>query len=159
MAIRPNQAAVILLLGAALLLVAAQFVRPDRTNPPIDASRTIAAQEGVDPALIAILDRSCGDCHSSATEWPSYAEVAPLSWLMAYGVTEGRETVNFSEWGAYSTAQQRLLLAQSCRAASSGSMPGVYAWLQPETRLSPQDIETICAAAPLSEATSEDESQ
>ena len=154
--IRPRQAAIVFVLGIVLVLAAAQFVRPDRTNPPIDASHTIAARRGVDPQLVAVLDRSCGDCHSNATVWPSYAEAAPLSWLMAYGVNEGRQAVNFSEWEAYSPAQQRLLLTNSCRAASRGTMPGAYAWLEPETRLSPRDIETICAAARQSEATSAD---
>jgi len=31
-------------------------------------------------------------------------------------------------------------------------MPGAYAWLRPETGLSAQDIETICAAARQAEA-------
>jgi hypothetical protein len=129
------------------ILVAAQFVRPDRTNPPIDASRTIAAQAGADSALVAVLDRACSDCHSNATQWRWYTQIAPVSWLMAYGVKEGRQAVNFSEWTVYSAAWQRMLLAASCRDVSNGKMPGPYALLHPEMRLSPRDIETVCAAA------------
>jgi len=75
-----------------------------------------------------------------------------MSWLMARGVSEGRKAVNFSEWSAYSGGQQRDLLAASCEDAREGRMPGPYAWLRPETRLSVQDIETICAAARQAEA-------
>ena len=38
------------------------------------------------------------------------------------------------------------------RRASSGKMPGPYALVRPETKLSLQDIETICAAARQADA-------
>jgi hypothetical protein len=67
--------------------------------------------------------------------------------LFAYGVAKGRTAVNFSEWSVYPPERQRILLAQSCKDMSEGKMPGVYTLLRPETRLSGEDIETICAAA------------
>jgi hypothetical protein len=130
-----------------VVFAAAQFVRPERANPTTDVSRTIQAHMPAGSPLVAVLDRSCRDCHSNQTVWPKYAQVAPLSWLMAQAVKEGRNALNFSEWAEYQPAQQRLLLATSCDAATSGKMPGVYTLVRPETRLSPQDIETICAAA------------
>ena len=145
---RLKQVAVLLV----VLFAVAQFVRPDRENPPTDPSRTIQAHVGTANGLVAILDRSCGDCHSNATVWPWYTEIAPLSWLMASGVTEGRKAVNFSEWGSYSPDQQRALMTLSCQDATDGKMPGPYALLRPETKLSPQDIQTICAAARQAEA-------
>ena len=134
-------------LGFTVVVVAAQLVRPDRANPSTDPSHTIQAQVGTSSALAVVLDRSCRDCHSNGTEWRWYTQIAPLSWLMAYGVKEGRNVVNFSEWTAYPLERQRALLAASCKAARAGTMPGAYAWLRPETRLSPPDIETICAAS------------
>jgi hypothetical protein len=134
-------------LGLVVILAAAQLIQPDRTNPPIDASRTIAAHAGSATGLAAVLGRSCGDCHSNATLWPWYTRVAPVSWLMASGVRKGREVVNFSEWGAYSPDARRTLLSASCEAASSGRMPGPYAYVRPDTRLSREDVEIICAAA------------
>jgi Haem-binding domain len=130
-----------------VVFAVAQFVRPVRANPAIDAGRTIQAHPGMSSELGAILDRSCRDCHSNATVWPRYAEIAPLSWLMSYAVTKGRSAVNFSEWASYSPDQQRLLLSVSCDDVRSGKMPSIYTILQPDTRLSKQDIETICAAA------------
>jgi heme-binding protein len=131
----------------AVAFLAVQLIRPGRTNPPTDVSRTIEAQAGTPGGLPAILARSCGDCHSNATVWRSYTRIAPLSWAMAYAVRRGRETVNFSEWGGYSPEQQRMLLEVSCRDVSSGRMPSVYTLLRPETRLSSEDIKTICSAA------------
>jgi hypothetical protein len=144
---RLKQAAILVV----VIVAAAQLVRPSRANPPIDANRAIQAYEAAS-GLAPILDRSCGDCHSNATVWPWYTEVAPVSWLMAYGVSKGRTAVNFSEWGAYSPEQRRILLSLSCQDASDGKMPGAYTWLRPETRLSAQDIATVCTAAQRADA-------
>lgn len=140
---RLKQAAVALV----IVLAAAQLVRPDRTNPPIDASRTIQGQMGAESKLVAVLNRSCSDCHSNLTVWPWYTEIAPVSWLMAYGVKKGRDMVNFSEWAGYPPDHQRVLLVESCQDVTQGTMPGLYTWLHPGMRLSPQDIDAICAAA------------
>ena len=147
---RLMQAAVVVV----ILLAAAQLIRPNRDNPPTDPSRTIQAQM---PAAGAILDRSCRDCHSNNTVWPSYAQVAPLSWLMARAVAEGRKAVNFSEWGGYPLVAQRTLLSASCEDVSSGKMPGPYTLVRPETKLSPQDVDTICAASRQAAANAADE--
>ena len=149
---RLTQIAIVLV----IVLAAAQLLRPERTNPPIDARLTIQAHPGTPSGLVTILDRSCGDCHSNATVWPWYTQVAPVSWLMAQAVTEGRKAVNFSEWAAYSPDQQRTLLAVSCDDATSGKMPGPYTLVRPETRLSAQDVETICVAARQAEANTAD---
>jgi hypothetical protein len=142
---RLKQAAFILV----VLLAAAQLVRPERANPATDANHTIQAEAGTASGLAAVLDRSCRDCHSNETVWPWYTQIAPVSWLMAYGVTAGRKAVNFSEWTSYSPQLQRALLSASCQDASTGKMPGAYTLLHPEMRLSTHDTETICAAAQL----------
>lgn len=41
---------------------------------------------------------ACCDCHSNETEWPAYASIAPVSWLVQREVNEGRAMLNFSEW-------------------------------------------------------------
>jgi len=144
---RLKQAIVVLV----VVFAAAQLVRPSHANPPTDTTRTIQAHETT--ALATVLDRSCGDCHSNATVWSSwYTQIAPLSWLMAHEVAAGRQAVNFSEWAAYTPDQQRMLLSVSCDDAKSGKMPGPYPFFKPETRLSAEDIQTICAAARHSEA-------
>ena len=53
---------------AAVLVVvftAAQLFRPERTNPPTGASRTIQAQMETAGGLVAVLDRAC----SNRTVW------------------------------------------------------------------------------------------
>jgi Haem-binding domain len=135
-----------------VVFAAAQLFRPGRANPATDASRTIQAHAGTASGLVSVLDRACRDCHSNETVWPWYTQVAPVSWLMAYVVAEGRKAVNFSDWAAYSPSQQQTLLAVSCDDAMSGKMPGPYTLLHPEMQLSAQDVETVCAAARQAEA-------
>lgn len=144
MAKRLVQAAVVLV----VIFAAAQLIRPQRVNPSIDPRRTFQAHMRTANELVAIVDRACRDCHSNATVWPRYSQVAPVSWLMAASVAEGRKALNFSEWGSYSPEQQQELLAMMCRDVSTGKMPGgLWTQLHPEARLSAKDIEMICAAA------------
>jgi hypothetical protein len=66
--------------GAILFVVifaAAQLIRPERTNPPTDQGHTFQAQGGTTSGVAAVLDRSCGDCHSNNTKWRWYSQVAP----------------------------------------------------------------------------------
>ena len=65
-----------------VLLAAAQLIRPDRTNPATDPSHRIDAVVGTNNGLVAVLDRSCGDCHSNDTVWPWYTQIAP-AWRTA----------------------------------------------------------------------------
>jgi hypothetical protein len=66
-----------------LVFAVAQFVSSQRENPPTDECRMIQANIGTTSRLVAVLDRSSGDCHSNNTVWPWYTQVAPASWLMA----------------------------------------------------------------------------
>jgi hypothetical protein len=137
--------AVVVLSG---LMAGAQLVRPARVNPTIDPSHTIQAHARTATELVAVIDRACGDCHSNETVWSRYTQIAPLSWVIALSVREGRKTLNFSEWSAYPRDLQRKLLVQSCRATAAGRMPGrPYTLLRPEARLSSGDIAVFCAAA------------
>src|SRR5260370_21785207 len=78
---------------AAVALIVAQFFRVDRSNPPV------ASDLRAPPDVKGILRRACYDCHSNETRWPWYTHVAPVSWLMAYDVHEGRHRLNYSNWG------------------------------------------------------------
>jgi hypothetical protein len=43
---------------------------------------------------------ACFDCHSNETSWPWYSNIAPFSWRLQNHVDEGRDKLNFSEWGS-----------------------------------------------------------
>ena len=133
--------------GLVLVFGAAQLIRPARTNPPTVPSHAIQARLGASSPLAAVLDRACNDCHSNATVWSRYTQVAPASWLIASAVSGGRRSVNFSEWAGYSPERRSALMAKSCQEAANGSMPpSVFTLLRPEARLAPGDVRVICTS-------------
>ncbi|HEY6233139.1 MAG TPA: heme-binding domain-containing protein [Pyrinomonadaceae bacterium] len=135
-----------LLVVVLFALVIAQFIRPARTNPPIDQAQTIESHLQVTPEAAAILDRSCNDCHSNKTRWPWYSNVAPVSWFVIDHVNEGRQNLNFSEWARYTPRDNESLLRQICREVKSGAMPlSSYTPMHPGSELSPQDRQVLCA--------------
>ena len=93
-----------------------------------------------------VLVRACGNCHSNHTDWPWYSHVAPVSWLVARHVREGREKLNFSEWEKYPTWQRRDKLESVCGLVSTGRMPPwQYTSMHPEAKLTEQDKKAVCA--------------
>src|SRR5687768_4349210 len=137
-------------LAAAAVAIAIQFVRPARTNPPTDPSRTLFALMDVPTDAAAVLDRACRDCHSNETRWPWYSHVAPASWLVIDHVNHGRSHFNLSEWSTYDRARQAELLKDSCELARKEAMPmPSYLIAHRGARLSPADIDSLCTwAAP-----------
>lgn len=132
-------------IGLIVVLVGIQFVRPTRTNPPVDESQTIFARTQVTPEVAAILDRSCRDCHSNKTDWPWYSNVAPVSWWLTDHVDTGRKELNFSEWGRLAQDRQDKKLREICDEVSDGIMPlSSYLPMHPQARLSDQDKKTLC---------------
>lgn len=133
-------------LALAVIFALIQGYRPDRTNPPIDPARTIQASMPVPPEVDKIFSRSCNDCHTNATHWPWYSNVAPFSWMVAEDVKEGREHLNLSEWASYPPNDAKHALEEICEEVKKGKMPmREYTWTHRNARLSPADKQTICA--------------
>ena len=131
----------VVLLALAVVLFAAQFVRPDLTNPPIDPAHELRAPANVQ----SILDRSCNDCHSNRTRYPWYAQISPLSWWLKDHITEGRREVNFSEFATYSARRKGRKFKEICEQVKEGEMPlESYLPLHPSAKLSDADRQVLC---------------
>ena len=121
----------------------------DRSNPPA---------QGVVPApqpVLAVLQRSCFDCHSNQTRWPWYAYVAPVSWKVANDVHRGRHELNFTEWNRASARKRARVAAKVWDEVEEGKMPlPQYLRMHPEAHLSEADLAALreWAAASGSEA-------
>ena len=83
--------------------------------------------------------RACFDCHSNETDWPEYARVAPISWLVQRDVEQGREVLNFSEW------QRRQEEApEAAETVVEGEMPLLtYRLMHREARLTATERELL----------------
>ena len=123
-----------LVLILLLLGVGIQFIPVDRSNPPVEEDISTP------PQIKALLKRACYDCHSNETNWPWYSQVAPVSWLLAWDVYEGREELNFSTWNRYSPKKRNKYIKESWEEIDEGEMPPwFYLPLHPEASLSDQD--------------------
>ncbi|HUN23488.1 MAG TPA: heme-binding domain-containing protein [Anaerolineales bacterium] len=81
------------LAGLFLLIQLVPFGR-DHTNPAVQQEPNWDSPQTRELAV-----RACYDCHSNETVWPWYSNIAPVSWIVQDHVLEGREKLNFSEYG------------------------------------------------------------
>ena len=105
------------IVGFALL----QLTNPTRTNPP--AVSDLMVTNAPPPQIAAMLHAACYDCHSSETRWPWYSHIAPMSWLIANDVKEGREHLNLSDWPNDNPTRAAKRLENMSDEISSGEMP------------------------------------
>lgn len=134
-----------LVVAVVVVFIGLQFVRPAKTNPAVDQTQTIHARLQVSPQVASILDRSCQDCHSNATRWPWYSNVAPASWFLIDHVNNGRSHMNLSEWGKLDKRQANKKLQEMCEEVSDKVMPiDSYTWIHRGAKLSAEDIKTLC---------------
>lgn len=136
----------ILVTALVTLFLIAQFVQPKRTNPPVVPSRSLQAHVEVPQDVSAILNRACADCHSSRTVWPWYSHVAPVSWFVVDDVNSGRRHINLQDWEAQKSPKEAAEhLSLICKEVREKGMPLLsYRLLHKESRLSSQEIDTIC---------------
>lgn len=125
-------------IGFILILIAIQFIPVDKTNPPVTADLNAP------PDVKSILKRSCYDCHSNETKWIWYSHVAPVSWLVASDVEEGREHLNFSEWGNLTRQKIARKKEHIWEEVKEGGMPlSKYLWMHSDAKLSQKDKDII----------------
>jgi heme-binding protein len=136
--VRFRQAALILL---ALVAVASLVTIPAQPGIP---NAPILSGAQVEPPILAILERSCSDCHSDATRYPWYSYVAPISWLISKDVERGRERLNFSRWNDYPLIRRMRSLSGIASQVKDGEMPlALYTWLHPNARLTAEEVNAI----------------
>ena len=113
-----------------ILFILIQFIPVDRSNPPVKGE-----PQWDSPRTKELFMRACGDCHSHHTRWPWYSYIAPISWLIAYDVHEGRKHFNVSMWG-----YQKQEADEAAEVVEKGEMPPLlYLLAHPEARLSEQE--------------------
>ncbi len=118
--------AVLTIVGLSVLIQFVPYGR-DHTNPEV-----LSEPRWDSPRTKELFMRACGDCHSNETKWPWYSSIAPVSWLVAYDVHEGREHFNVSMWGV----QEENEGDEAAEEVREGEMPPFgYLLAHPEARL------------------------
>lgn len=70
-----------------------------------------------------ILRTSCYDCHSNNTNYPLYSYIQPARFFMESHIKEGKENLNFNEWGNYSSRKQSNKLDRITNQIKFNEMP------------------------------------
>lgn len=70
-----------------------------------------------------ILRTSFYDCHSNNTNYPIYSYLQPARYFMESHIKEGKENLNFDQWGAYGKRKQKNKLDRIVKQIKSDEMP------------------------------------
>jgi hypothetical protein len=103
------------------------------SNPPVTGEPAWATDRTRE-----LVVNACFSCHSNEVEYPPYASVAPISWMVQRHVEEGRDKVNYSEFATDPGKAE-----DSVEIIQEGEMPPSYFTrfgLHPEANLT--DAET-----------------
>ncbi len=122
-------------LSGVVTFAAIQFVPYGRShsNPPVTGEPHWANDRTRE-----LMVNACFACHSNEVEYPPYASVAPISWMVQHHVDEGREKVNYSEF-----ATDPGKADESIDVIKEGEMPPSYFTrfgLHPEANLTGREL-------------------
>lgn len=133
--------ALVLFIGFVVI----QFIRPDFTNPPVNAADTLENSAQLPDNVKQILNRSCADCHSNETKYPWYSKIQPSAWFLKDHIDEGRHELNLSVWNTYEPRRKKRKLDEICEQVESREMPlPSYLWIHGDAKMSDEDIKTLC---------------
>lgn len=91
-----------------------------------------------------ILTTSCYDCHSNNTAYPWYSYIQPARMFLDGHITEGKEELNFSEFGSYSKRKQESKLKAIVSQVKSGEMPlKSYTLMHQDAKLSVENKKVV----------------
>ena len=135
-------------LGTMVTIQAIPYGRA-HSNPPITGEPDWAT-----PRTRELMVRACFGCHSNEVEYPAYASVAPISWVVEAHVAEGREKVNYSEFDSRQRGAD-----ETIEVIQEGSMPPAYYTRfgrHPEAKLTSTEIQELIAGLRATPGLSED---
>lgn len=106
-----------------LVFIGIQFV-PTELNTSNEILETDFTNTFVVPEQIQnILEVSCYDCHSNNTKYPWYNKIQPIRWILEDHINEGKEELNFSEFGSYSKRRMKSKLKSIISQIDDNEMP------------------------------------
>ncbi|MCB0699927.1 MAG: heme-binding domain-containing protein [Chitinophagales bacterium] len=105
------------------IIVVIQFIRPSKNVSEVPSENDIRVHYAVPSNVLAILKRSCYDCHSNNTNYPWYTNIQPVGWWLNNHIEEGKDELNFSEFATYSTKKAAHKLEEVAELVEENEMP------------------------------------
>jgi hypothetical protein len=132
------------LLVLLIILIVIQFIRPEKNVGIAETPIDITHYTHVPDTIMAILKISCYNCHSNHTNYPWYAEISPVSLLLAWHIREGKKDLNFSNFSQYTQRRIKNKLTSIADQLENGEMPITsYMLIHPEAKLNEDQIRLV----------------
>lgn len=130
-----------LVLGVFFFLIvafaAAQLVRPDMANPPVDPANTVDSMSSMPAEVKPIFKKACADCHTNETRYPWYSKITPVNFWLQDHIRDGRRHLNLSTG--------RGDIDEICKEITRDKMPlPSYRWGHPEAVLTAEEKKILC---------------
>lgn len=133
---------IFLILVAGFVII--QFFPSEIPDNSPEDGKSITFDSILTEHVLAQLRTSCFDCHSNQTIYPWYSKLAPVSWLLADHITDGRAHFNFSAWSTYNSRQKIGHLRDIMDEVKSGGMPlKSYLLMHPKAKLDEEKISLL----------------
>src|SRR3954454_23140652 len=113
----------IALIALIVILIVIQFFHPAKNASSTKPANHIAAVYNEPESVSKILDKACNDCHSNNTRYPWYNNIQPVAWWLANHVKEGKQELNFNEFGTYNLRKQYHKLEEVTEQVKEDEMP------------------------------------
>ena len=127
-----------------VVFILIQFIRPARNQSAQILTSDITKTVNIPDKVLDVFKNSCYDCHSNDTRYPWYVNIEPMGWLMADHIKEGKDNLNFSEFGTYSKRKQANKLRAIAKSINDGSMPiSSYTIMHTDAKLSEENKKMI----------------
>lgn len=134
------------LLILLITFVVIQFIQPARNHSGQVSPSDIANVYTLPSDVQRIFKAACYDCHSNNTTYPWYANIQPGGWWLAFHIKEGKEELNFSEFGNYSAKRKINKLREIGNSLTDGTMPlSSYLLIHKDARLTKEEKELVTA--------------
>ena len=130
-----------ILIGLLVIFAVLQFIRPAKNLSAAPSPNDLIALHTPPADVKRILENACYDCHSNNTRYPWYAEIQPFGWFLAQHVRDGKQHLNFSEFGRLTPKRAKTRLEDSIDEIAERHMPlDSYTLIHRDARLSDAQI-------------------
>jgi len=133
-----------ILLIIIIILIAIQFIRPAKNQSNDVLTSDISHVYTVPQNVSVILKKACNDCHTNNTVYPWYAQIQPVAWWLNHHIEEGKDELNFNEFGAYAVPRQYHKLEEVVEQVKEGEMPiWSYTLIHTNAKLTDEEKQTL----------------
>lgn len=130
--------------GLLIVVLLMQVMQPTKNQSELPSPNDISKVYVLPPGVHETFVEKCYDCHSNNTHYPWYVHIQPIGWWMASHVKEGKDELDFSEFGAYDRKRANHKLEEISEEIAEGHMPiESYLWLHPDKKVSKEELKEI----------------